>query len=71
MSPLGVTRGVSSRLTPTFRYWNEVAGAKVPPTPPVFCALKVVTGTGTSVPILRLVFFPSAARSRGVARILV
>jgi hypothetical protein len=35
MSPLGVTLGVSSRLTPTFRYWNDVAGANVPAPPPV------------------------------------
>ena len=28
----------------------------------------VVTGTGTSVPMRRVVFFPSAARSRGEAR---
>ena len=28
-----------------------------------------MTGIGTSVPILRLVFLPSAARSRGEARI--
>src|SRR6187397_2231829 len=69
MSPLGVTRGVSSRFTPTFRYWKDVAGANVPPTPPVDAAVNVVTGTGTSVPILRLVFLPSAARSRGAARI--
>ena len=58
-----------SRLHPTLRYWKEVAGAKV--VPPVWVAWKVVTGTGTSWPILSEVFLPSAARRRGAARMRV
>ena len=70
MSPEAATRGVMSRLTPTLRYWKEVAGENVP-APPVAVAWKVVTGTGTSWPILSVAFLPSAARRRGEARILV
>ena len=69
MSPAALTLGVTFRVTPTFRYWKEVAGANVDP--PVFTVLKVVTGTGTSWPILSSVFLPSAARSLGAARIRV
>src|SRR5262249_34936979 len=69
MSPDAATRGVMSRFTPTFRYWNEVAGENV--LGPVAVAWNVVTGTGTSVPILSVAFFPSAARRRGEARIFV
>ena len=67
MSPAALTLGVMSRLTPTLRYWNEVAGEKRRCRRSAV-AWKVVTGTGTSVPILSVVFLPSAARSRGAAR---
>jgi hypothetical protein len=51
---------------PTSWYWNEVIGT-MPPAPPTFWVLKVVSGIGTRSPIVRLAFSPSVMRSCGLA----